>query len=565
MIESAVLAACLIVAQVPPPPPPPPPMPRREVDRSLPIKGTATIKGKVLTADGRPLRRAQVIATAPEMGDARSTTTGLEGEYVLDELPAGRFTITVTRSGYLQTRYGQTRYGEPAAPLQVDNGKTVDSIDFTLQRAGVISGRVVDENGEAAAGVQMWAMQPQFYRGARRLVPISTQGVMGRVVTDDAGNYRLLGLPPGEYVVTGRLRDSWMSDEKQPRILAYAPTYFPGTASEAEAQRVKVVAGQETGAVDFPLMAVPTASISGTVLRADGTPASSGSVSLTQEVSGPTMSSMSMIANGRIDSNGAFKLTDIAPGEYVVRATTSADAGSETATLRTSVVGTDVTGLVLAVDAGVLVSGRVVTDTGEPLPAPVGALTITTTQASSDPSAGVRSTAGEDDGVVNVAAGGTFARRSPTGAVILRVSGLPRGWALKQVAVDGRDLAGLPLDLRSGQPLAGVTVVVSRSLPAISGRVVGDDGAPASGVAIVFPAEPARWLEPAQSVKSGKTDQAGVFRFDAMRPGDYFAVAVDYVQQWQIYDPEFLSALRERATKVRIASEPVSVDLKVVR
>jgi protocatechuate 3,4-dioxygenase beta subunit len=565
MLDIVFLAALTLASvQGPPPPPPPPPMPRREVDPSLPKKGTATIKGRVLTADGRPLRRATVSATAAEMQEPRTTTTGLEGEYVLDELPAGRFTITVSRSGYLPTRYGQTRYGEPGAPLQIDNGKALEHIDFTLHRAGVISGRIVDENGEAAAGVQVWAMQSQYFRGARRLVPVSTGGIMSRPMTDDAGNYRLLGLPPGEYVVLARLRDTWMSDEKPPRMLSYAPSYFAGTANALEAQRVKVAAGQEAGAVDFALLAMPTATISGTVMRSDGMPVTSGNVSLTQEISGPTSSSMSMYGNARIGADGTFTLTDVAPGDYTVRATSTLDAGSETAVLRVTVTGNDISGLVLAADTGVPISGRVVTDTGDPLPPPVGQMTVSTAHISMDPTTNVRTKPGEDDGVVSIPAG-AFTRSSATGPVVFRVSGLPRGWALKQVVIGSRDFAGLPVDIRPGQPVSGVTLVISQRLAGITGRVLDEAGKPTSGVVVVFPTDPARWHEAAATIRSGKTDQAGVFRFDMMRPGEYFVVAVDYVQQWQVNDPEFLTPLRERAMKVQLGEENVSVDVKVVR
>ena len=561
MLDIIFLAALTLVsAQVPPPPPPPPPMPRREVDRSLPIKGTATIKGKVLTADGRPLRRASVSASAPEMQEPRTTTTGLEGEYVLDELPAGRFTINVSRSGYLPTRYGQTRYGEPGAPLQLDNGKALENIDFTLHRAGVISGRVVDENGEPAAGVQMWAMQSQYFRGARRLVPVSTGSVMSRPLTDDAGNYRLLGLPPGEYVVLARLRDTWMSDEKQPRMLSYAPTHFPGTANAAEAQRVKVAPGQEAAAVDFALTVMPTATLAGTVLRSDGTPVTSGNVSLAQEISGPTSSSMSMFGNARIGADGTFTLTDVAPGEYTLRAQGITDRGTEIATEKLTVHGTDIAGIVLMADAGVLVSGRVTTDTGEPLP-PGSPLGVNTTLLSME-TGQVRGTP-EEGGAV--APDGAFVRRSATGPVVFRLGPMPRGWGLKSIVIGGRDYAGLPVELRPGQPLAGVTLVISKGMPTISGRVLDENGKPTNGVVIVFPTDPARWHEATQTIRSGKTDQAGVFRFDTMRPGEYFVVAVDYVQQWQVNDPEFLTPLRERAMKVQLGEESVSVDVKVVR
>lgn len=556
MILDLLLAFSL--AQDPPPPPPPPLRPSPARDATPERKGTASISGRVFTSDGRPLRRATVVVTGSQLSDERTTSTGLEGEFLHEELPAGRYSVIVSRSGYLTTRYGQTRYGEPGMQLEVKNGEALDKVDFKLDRAGVISGRVVDETGEAAAGVQMWALQPQFFRGTRRLVPVSSS----QTRTDDAGNYRLIALPPGEYVVVGVLRETWMSDEKQPRMLGYAPTYFPGTASAIEAQRIKVTSGQEAGAIDFTLTAMRAATLSGTAMGSDGGPLAGGSVSLMYEVSGPTFSSMSMAGSTRIAPDGAWSMRDVGPGEYSLRATGPAgsERATETATLRIAVQGADLSGLAINTDSGVVISGTMVTDTGERLPK--GQLGVSTGLATAELSQ-VRTTPGKDDGIV--AEDGTFARRSMTGAVVVRATGLPRGWALRSVMVGNRDHAGLPLELHHGQPIGGVTVVISNRLPTVRGRVVDDAGKPAEGVAIIFPADPARWTEGGQTIRHVKADRTGAFQFETVRPGEYLAVAVEYVQQWQVYDPEFLTPLRRRATKLTIGEEPVAVDLKVVR
>lgn len=40
-------------------------------------KGTAILKGRVITADGaRPLRRVQISVSSPELGEARTVSTG---------------------------------------------------------------------------------------------------------------------------------------------------------------------------------------------------------------------------------------------------------------------------------------------------------------------------------------------------------------------------------------------------------------------------------------------------------------------------------------------------------
>src|SRR5205085_12418502 len=100
-------------------------------DPTSPAKtGTATIRGRILATDtGRPLRRAQLRLTAPELGrDARTTSTDADGRYELTDLPAGRYTVTVTRSGFLSLRYGQRRPLEQGKPLQLLDAQVVEGV-----------------------------------------------------------------------------------------------------------------------------------------------------------------------------------------------------------------------------------------------------------------------------------------------------------------------------------------------------------------------------------------------------------------------------------------------------
>src|SRR5687768_9860343 len=121
-----IAVAVLIGGAFQDPPPPPPPRPPMPAPRDLPPdpRGTAVIKGHVVTADGRPLRRVQVRVSGGPLREGATATTGLEGEYEIPELPAGRYTIQATRSGYLPTSFGQRAYGEASTPVEIANGAT---------------------------------------------------------------------------------------------------------------------------------------------------------------------------------------------------------------------------------------------------------------------------------------------------------------------------------------------------------------------------------------------------------------------------------------------------------
>ena len=76
-------------------------------------KGTASIRGRVTALDtGRPLRRARINVNAPELQETRNVSTGSDGRFEVTNLPAGNYSVSVVRGGYLRLGYGQKRPGD---------------------------------------------------------------------------------------------------------------------------------------------------------------------------------------------------------------------------------------------------------------------------------------------------------------------------------------------------------------------------------------------------------------------------------------------------------------------
>src|SRR5437773_926495 len=107
-VSVALVAASvsLVLAQTARPPQGTPP---RDVQPVAPT-GTSVIRGRVVAAEsGRPVSLATISASAQELRESRSISTNSDGRYELRNLPAGRYTLSVSRSGYLTVRYGQRR------------------------------------------------------------------------------------------------------------------------------------------------------------------------------------------------------------------------------------------------------------------------------------------------------------------------------------------------------------------------------------------------------------------------------------------------------------------------
>ena len=507
----------------------------------------AAIRGRVTAADtGRPLRRAQISVIGIGSGvERRTTSTNVRGEYELRDLPAGRYTINATRSGYIPWEYGRRAPGEPGKSLLVDEGVTLEKIDLAMPRAGIISGRVIDETGEPVAGVNVWIMRQEFYRGRRKLVPAASSAR-----SDDTGHYRAFGLQPGAYFVVAMLRDTWVAGGEKKQVFGYAPTFFPSTATADEGQRVSLAAGKEAPNVDIALVAMPAATISGTAVRADGTPLDAASVSLEQNITGPSGSSFSSAGGARTEADGSWRFRDVAPGEYEVSiSTTNREGIRETATTAIIVSGVDIDGVSLVAEAPVTLSGSLITDDGTPLPAGQSRPRVV-----ADPiTPGRRPTQivmGDDNGLVS--SSGAFSYKTMRGPAVVQVWSLPAGWTVKSVEIGGRDAVDNVIDVKGGPAIDGVKVVVTNKFPTLSGRITDDKGADTEGIVVLFPADETRWLGIGDNVRHARTDQTGLFRLSTVPPGDYLAVALETLQPWQAADPEFLATLKDAASRVTV-------------
>ena len=562
LISIAMLLALTsmdLLAQEPPPPPPPPIAPARDAQSPALTKGKGIIRGRVISADtGKPLRRARLYLSTGG-GDSRNVSTGTSGTYEIKDLPPGRYTLRVTRSGYLALTYGQKRPGEPGRPLELAEAQVMDKIDFVMPRMGVITGRVTDEVGEPVSGAQVWAMQMQYYLGRRRLVP-AAGGFNTR--TDDAGQYRILGLVPGEYVVMANLRDTWPLDDDPTQVLGYTQTYHPGTPNPAEAQRVKVGVGQEVGAIDIGLVPGRAAKLSGIAMSSNGAPAAGQTVSISQEITGPTMSSMMGIGSAKVAGDGSWSASNIPPGEYRVQVRATVGDQEETADTTVVVGDSDIEGITLVTGAGGTLRGVVVTDDDTPLAGGPDRLSVRARSVGMDFRARQPNVSAENG---RVRQDGTFEFKGAFGPTMLMVSPLPAGWVIKAIEHDGRDVADATIDVRHGDTIPGIRIVLTNRPTIVRGTIRdGRTQTLTEGTVILFAADSSKWREETRAIRSARPDQNGRFEVRGLPPGEYLAVALDYVRDGQWNDPEFLEALRSIADRFSInESETKALDLTV--
>ena len=136
--------------------------------------------------------------------------------------------------------------------------------------------------------------------------------------------------------------------------------------------------------------------------------------------------------------------------------------------------------------------------------------------------------------VGRVNADGTFELKGVIGSVVLSIWTLTGDWTLKTVEHNGRNLADAPIDVRHGETLNGVRVVLTNRPTHVRGGLVDEKQQPAEGTVVIFPEDTSRWREDSRTVRAARPDQKGEFSIKGMPPGKYLIAALDYVQDGQV-------------------------------
>ncbi|MBP6716097.1 MAG: carboxypeptidase regulatory-like domain-containing protein, partial [Acidobacteria bacterium] len=436
-----------------------------------------------------------------------------------------------------------------------------------------------DDTGAPAQNMNITVMR-FVMRGGERAQAIAT-GSSAR--TDDRGQYRVFGLPAGEYSVSaGRfifsdegklhrvtpsevdaaLKPSTTSgaapsarpvEESQP-IMA-ASVFYPGTTIFAEAGTVEVAAGEEKSGIDITLQYVAATNIEGRLLGPDGTAPAATTLTMV-EVGAPVQISQPRFARPAA-TTGAFAFNSIPPGQYVItaRATTRPPAAGATpdaplfARADVTVTGRAMPPITLTLEDGVTVSGIVQPDAAsagiDPRAVRVGLEPII---GRNDVAIGVQAVVPDANGAFAITGvpPGRYRVTIDTGvsgrAILPKSATLQSANALDDgIQVSGSDLSGLDVTITS------LAAEISGSLQDASGRAATDF------YVIVFPEDRKFWTMNSRRIKTARPGVDGTFVLRNLPPGNYRIAAVTDVDTNEWFEPTFLSQLVSASAQITLA------------
>lgn len=392
------------------------------------------------------------------------------------------------------------------------------------------------------------------------------------------------------------------------RLMAYPTVFYPGVALLTSATPIDLAQGQERGDVDFALRPVPTVRVSGTVVssgRLDPNfvlrllPRGSENLGVGSEQ-----------ATALVSASGAFTFLGVPSGSYTIDAGlnvnrfsaasawgprtpgmfhgqsggTSApsapdDVGltmqrkdivdREWAELPIDVGADDVTGLRVALQPTVTVSGEIVWD------GPAGTYTNPASGQTypAIPSILIEPAAGDPRLFPTFTGpGGPPARQQfsiaglRAGEYVIRPSAYP-GATVVRIIANGQDVTTRTIDTSAGD-ISNVVVTMTNRTTSLSGSVsdVTESGRQTS--VVVFPVEKRQWSRYGLTPFTIKaTSFLGPrYTVTGLPPGDYFVVAVDAAFGGAWRDPAWLDAASRIATPVTLKwDEPVTLDVPLSR
>ncbi|MCC7125546.1 MAG: carboxypeptidase regulatory-like domain-containing protein [Acidobacteria bacterium] len=536
-------------------------LPPRDRPQGEPARGTASIRGQVFAADtGTPLRRAMVRVNSQSPGGRSAVAqTDAEGRFDVAELPAGRYVISVSRSGYVMTTAGARTPGQPGTPIQLSDGQRLDKVNIAMIRGGAITGRIVDEFGEPISDVRVSAERMITMSGTRRLVNTSSGDM-----TDDLGQFRLHGLPPGEYYVSASQREmmSFMAPNTasaSTSIEGHAPTYYPGVTDTASARRVAVRAGQEVPNASFALVPARLGRISGRVLNSRSEPYANGILMVTRD---DETNGFSSTQGTPVRPDGSFQTAPLPPGRYMLMLRPMGgmpQPDTEVARADVRVDGADVSDLLLVAGPGGIIRGRVLTDDGTvPEFAPRQVRVMTTPGTPGRQMMGMPPATVNDDW--------TFELSGLIDAVRLRSVVESAEWTLHSVISGGRDVIDEGIDMAPGRVLEDVDIVLTRKITELSGVVTNDRGQPVTDAwVVIFSANPDLWGFGTRHVRVVRPDTNGKYTTRVVAGDDLRVLAVSGIaESGELTDPEFLTRATAALPRTTIAEgERKTLDVRV--
>jgi protocatechuate 3,4-dioxygenase beta subunit len=494
-------------------------------------------------------RNARVGQTGPFGGSPQgySGTSEADGSFRFEAVEPGDYTLMGERSGFLRTEYGAKYAMGAGQTITLRPSQQLTGLGLALIKQAVISGRIVDDDGDPVGAATVQALRQFWTRGKSHYFPY------GNANSDDQGQFRIFNLQPGKYyLVTSKMNFPGANDAPaSPNKPDLRPvrTFYPDALTRDSAAPITVRAGQDASGMDIHLRSSQTYHVRGKVVG-------NLSDSDTQRVMihiGPQDEEFAMILGigPMMKRDHTFDIAGVAPGTYSLSLNVFGGAFRSFARQTVEVGSSDLNDAVLTVAPSGTIRGQVRVE-GTP-PSGNAQANLAQVRVMLEPAAQgqmfpIAQASVKSDGsfVLDNVSPGDYYPQATNG---------PQGAYLKSIRFGQQEVLGKELDLT--QNTAGELQITFRYGPAEVGGTVQTDqnaAAPPDGSAQAPPTSviliPDTLNADGSGIESSNTNQNGVFSFKRVPPGHYRAVALEQLDPNLLQNPEVLKELASRGVDV---------------
>lgn len=230
-----------------------------------PYRVAGTVVSKV---DGHALGRARIaLADAKGSQKFQVIITGEDGRFVFPSVPAGKFSLTGMKRGFIPAGYDQ--HDQFSTAIVTGAGLDTEHLLLKLAPDGIVFGKVLDEAGEPVRGATVTLYYDDHSQGVDQIRDAQT------ALTNDLGLYELASLRPGTYYLSVAAKPWYAVSPPIQRSrseagngpgapanvdrsldVAYPVTYYPDVSDSDDATPIPIKGGERLE-VDFHLNPVP--------------------------------------------------------------------------------------------------------------------------------------------------------------------------------------------------------------------------------------------------------------------------------------------------------------------
>lgn len=354
----------------------------------------AYLDGRVVkVGSGSSVPGVDVVLTMVQgsLEDVKTATTDESGKFQFHNIRPGSYRLFASSDGYLRSEYRQSNAIRVGTPFVLVAGQSLKDLIIPITPTGVIAGKVFASNGEPMREVRVKALKSTYRDGEVLLQVVQS------AKTNDLGEYRLFGLPPGSYLVSAAAiepprvegayyviptiptRENYNATDTRLRgedavaqgRISFASlvseseqmVFFPGVVDASGASPVVIRAGTAQTEVNVKLPKVITYHVRGKILNANGQVETAVSVGLNPHSSINVIASQGQAPfRGGLSENGEFDFAGVPAGTYTLSGSNvgmGIARADQSATIPVIVGTTDVDGVTLQLRPSYAMSGKV--------------------------------------------------------------------------------------------------------------------------------------------------------------------------------------------------------------